>query len=100
MSVSAHLLVIAPPYEAEMLRRAGGRAGYRVTVCDPTEAVSRQAEIRADAVILSSGAVEIRELALELRAQPEGTRLPIVAVGGGSAERAHADAVAPRPVDP
>jgi len=95
--LSVHLLIVASPYEAEILRRAAVREGFQVTICDPAEASEALLHERADAAIVSPPADSPSDLCQILRTQPGGAGLCVVAVGAPST---HADAVIARPLDP
>ena len=100
MAQPAHLLIVAPPFEAEVLRHAARQAGYQVTLSAAADAAARQSEIGADAALVSAAAADVAALIQTLRSAPGGDRLPVVAIGAGEAGQVGANAAVPRPVDP
>src|SRR5262249_58530134 len=66
-TVALHLLIVAVPYEAEILRRAAARAGHRTTVFKEGDLHGLPDPV--DAVIISSNLPRPAELCAALRAE-------------------------------
>jgi hypothetical protein len=105
VSSGRHLLIVAPPEEAQPLDRAAAAAGYRVSVCGAVEALARHVVEPVDLVIVGIPAPAARDLVAALRepAEPGGPAkvLPVlfIASQASEAEEIAADAVVVRPID-